>query len=307
MGVDLTKSLEVFSEEIKDLIERRFGENYSVSVKDIRKNNGVILKSLNITEKGVNVTPAIYLNDYYSRYLAHTLTQIEAVDEIMGIYSKHKSPKINAELFKDFDFVKSKIMYRVINRKKNEDIFDEVPHFGFLDLLVICVVVVEETDESISSFMVTNSHMKMWGINRNELVEAAEQNKRKQKVILTPIEDVLESLIEEVGADPSEIPIDSSLWVLTNERKLNGATLILNYECWAKTFSNRIGGVTGGDFYIIPSSIHELLLLPVRDDDNIDEIKDMIREINDTQVQQEEILSYSLYRYNRLKDEIVVL
>lgn len=61
------------------------------------------------------------------------------------------------------------------------------------------------------------------------------------------------------------------------------------------------------DLYIIPSSIHELLLLPTRNTDDGGEIKKMIKDINDMQVEPEEVLSYSLYYYNRKEDKISML
>ena len=78
---------------------------------------------------------------------------------------------------------------------------------------------------------------------------------------------------------------------------------MLIFNSSLRDFSDR----EGSSFYIIPSSIHELLLLPVEDDSDSAEIKDMIKDVNDTQVSEEEILSYSLYYYDREKGDVTML
>lgn len=92
------------------------------------------------------------------------------------------------------------------------------------------------------------------------------------------------------------------MYVLTNKRRIEGAACIL-YPNLIKNFSDTVDS----NLYIIPSSIHELLLMPTERNDMSEEIKNMIREINDTQVRPEEVLSYSLYYYDREEKKISML
>ncbi len=99
--------------------------------------------------------------------------------------------------------------------------------------------------------------------------------------------------VQEEGTEESdeyymlEISDSVPMYVLTNKQKVNGASCML-YPDLICQFSDRIGK----NLFIIPSSVHELLLLPADHKDEASEIRCMIREINDTQVRVEEILSY---------------
>ena len=100
--------------------------------------------------------------------------------------------------------------------------------------------------------------------------------------------------------DMAEFESSISMYVLSNKSRVEGAACIL-YPELIKDFSN----VIGSSLYIIPSSIHEVLLLPSDNLDECDAIKGMIKEINDSQVKIEEVLSYSLYFYDKQKRKII--
>jgi hypothetical protein len=64
----------------------------------------------------------------------------------------------------------------------------------------------------------------------------------------------------------------------------------------------------GGDFMILPSSIHEILLLPVRDEkEEIEELAATVREVNDTKVAPDEILSFHVYRYSCMTGTVSIV
>ena len=92
------------------------------------------------------------------------------------------------------------------------------------------------------------------------------------------------------------------MYVLSNQRRVEGAACML-YPNLVRDFAEAVGS----SFYIIPSSVHELLLLPTAHLEESSEIKNMIKEINDSQVSAEEILSYSLYLYDKEERKIMKL
>ena len=85
---------------------------------------------------------------------------------------------------------------------------------------------------------------------------------------------------------------DERMFVLTNELKLNGAAAILDTDLMLEIFEKI------GEFYILPSSIHEVLIVPMSSNIHVSELKAMVKEVNDTQVSPEDRLSYSIYYYN---------
>ena len=150
----------------------------------------------------------------------------------------------------------------------------------------------------------------MWDVSVDILYQAAKENTPK----LLPYElksmaEVLCDIIQTKSINPfdyDECMADFSdripMYVLFNKSRMEGASCML-YPNLIRDFAN----AANSNLYIIPSSIHELLILPTGSEERCAEIKSMIRDINNTQIIPEEILSYSLYFYNREIDKIVML
>ena len=112
--------------------------------------------------------------------------------------------------------------------------------------------------------------------------------------LLLPMSELLEELM---GVQVEEREL--SFYVLTNKDKMFGASAML-YTEQMKRLAYRLQS----DLLILPSSVHEVLLLPDDHDREYDFYRQMVQEVNATQVDPEEILSDSLYRYDREKAEI---
>ena len=84
------------------------------------------------------------------------------------------------------------------------------------------------------------------------------------------------------------------VYVATNPQKFMGAS-VMNYPGFMEQASEQLGG----DFFILPSSVHELLFLPAGNDVDLDHLKGMVREVNDSQVEPKDRLSYQVYYYSK--------
>ncbi len=104
------------------------------------------------------------------------------------------------------------------------------------------------------------------------------------------IERMADELLEQMADAHSQVP----MYVLSNEQRYYGAACLL-YKDVLKKFAQE----QGADIYILPSSVHETILLPDRGIENPDELRRMVREVNDTQLSPEEVLSDSVYYYDR--------
>lgn len=155
-----------------------------------------------------------------------------------------------------------------------------------------------------------NVHMKLWGVSIEELYETAEVN--TQRIEGSEIKNMMEIIgdIEE-EENPEEFNRDSymskfsdnvPMYVLSNKNWIEGASCML-YPNLLRDFADRIGS----SFYIIPSSIHELIIIPTENLDDRKMIEEMLKECNDTQINQEEILSYSLFWYSRENEKMSIL
>ena len=102
-----------------------------------------------------------------------------------------------------------------------------------------------------------------------------------------------ESIAEKQPAPPAGSGCKSCMYVLGNERKLFGAAVML-YDGLLEKMSE----IIGGDFYLLPSSLHELILIPDEGREKGGDLWKMVCEINETQVEPEDVLTDSVYYYS---------
>lgn len=143
--------------------------------------------------------------------------------------------------------------------------------------------------------MITNRQVKEWGITVNDLVLAAQQNTpRLFPAKIIDMEEMLAGMRSFISC-PSAIP----MYILTNEQEVNGASALL-YGDVLKDFANK----KGTDMYILPSSIHEVILLPSDRINDPTKLLSMVHDANTTVVSIGDVLSDSVYYYDRKTDYI---
>ncbi|MDE7322567.1 MAG: hypothetical protein K2N73_07495 [Lachnospiraceae bacterium] len=300
-----------FTTLIRDEVEKRAGESYKVRINDVRKNNGVILRGLTVMQDDSNISPTIYLNNYYEAYENGEATLVNVVNDVMDTYHRNKvNQSVDMRYLMNYACVREHVIYKLVNTEKNMELLKDIPHVEFLDLSIVFQCLVAKECFGTASILIHNAHMKLWDISIMELFRAAKENtQRIQGYEIKGINDVIceimeEDAVEEFDYDDcmAEFADSVPMYVLSNKSRVEGAACML-YPDLIKDFAKALGS----SLYIIPSSIHELLLLPVKNTNESEDIKSMIREINDTQVKMEEILSYSLYLFDKEKEKIVRL
>lgn len=298
-----------FAEDVKESVKEKLGKGYHVKVCRVDKNNGVTYTGLCVTNDDASVSPVIYIDSCYDTYKKGDTTLADAADYVADI-CRIKRPKVDMRYFLNYESVKGSIVYKLINTDKNRELLADLPHMEFLDLSIVFQCVVENKEIGTATILIHNAHLKLWGVSVEELYkEAVKNTPRLREYELKNMKEMLsEAMQEKVSGESIDrddymggLEYSIPMYVLSNRRRIDGAACIL-YPFLLRDFSKTIGG----SFYIIPSSVHEVLLLPTDNTDNCGEIREMIREVNDTQVMEEEILSYSLYYYDAEVDEVRV-
>lgn len=303
-------NFELFKNIVKDNVSRKMGNEYKVTLNEIRKNNGIMLTGLAIMEEGSNISPTIYLDKYYEMYQNGRYTIYTAVNDIIRVYKENevKSP-VDVKFFLDFETVRPHIIHKLINTERNQELLKEIPNTKFLDLSIIFQVLLPENDNihGFSTITIRNEHCKQWEIGIDELVFAARRNMPR---LLPYTARNMQSVLTELLEMPIETNIDddilnivgSKIVVLSNVKNTNGGTVLLD-----KNFLRECSDNIDSSYYILPSSIHEVLAIPDDDTMDVDALKDMVKTVNDTEVTKEEILSYSVYYFDRENDRLSVL
>lgn len=283
-----------FAELLGRLVSERLGEKCQIKLQEIMKNNGVILQGLVILREESNLSPTIYLNSFLQAYEAGISLET-IVDRILEVYGKGVREKnLDVKFFRSFDAVKDKICYRIINRERNHALLERIPHLDFLDLSISFYYAYHDDAIGDGSIQIYNTHLEMWGCGCEELLGYAQENTpRLQPFQVRKMQDMLKSC----APDNVEIP----MLVLTTLQMTYGASCII-YPHMLEQLSEQLGE----NFYMIPSSIHEILLLPEREGGDVESLLAMIREINRTQVEPEDILSDNLYFYDKSQRKIQI-
>lgn len=285
-----------FVENTVSLLKDRMGADYEIRVINVVKNNDIRLTGVIMMRESDRVSPTIYLEEPYRQYCGGCALP-KVVDGIVALYEEQvRDIDLDVDFFKEYARVKDRIFHKIVNYEKNRTLLNDVPHFRWNDLAVVFYYGMDEKVLGKASILIHNSHMDMWKQTADVLFQTAQHNMRRNKPeILVP----MQKLIEETTGIRIEETEDVQLYVLTNRDKMYGASAML-YSDKIKELAEKIQS----DLLILPSSVHEVLLLPDDKNQQYGYYRRMVEEVNTTQVEPEEILSYHLYRYSRKKAEI---
>lgn len=270
--------------EIAAEVMKRLGQllqGAEPELRQIKKNNDLELTGLVIREPGDTVAPTIYLDGYAEQIRAGKMTIEDAAKSIVQTYQEHV---IHGEISKDALFDKKNLFCEVVNKDMNRDLLSTVPHEDIEDVSVIVRCEVAPN----ASYVVKNEHLGLYGYTPSELLDHAKRNTYEKGMEVKSMGEVLREMM---GAQADEIlGLDVPMLVITNEEKTYGAAL----PFFSKEARQQIYDRVGGDYYIIPSSIHECLAIPA-DGKSAEDIKGIIGEVNSTELRQEEILGTQPY------------
>ncbi|MBQ7360354.1 MAG: hypothetical protein IJW63_09690 [Lachnospiraceae bacterium] len=304
-------------------VKRELGQDVKVEVREVCKNNGIMLKGLTILSKESNLSPTIYLNGFYKEY-QEGKELIDVKQSILEVYRSSKvDVKVDMDFFLDYEKVKNKLFCKLINYDKNTCLLQDVPYQKFLDLAVVCYFAYEAECMGSGFITIHTNHLDNWGIDENELFERAMTNtKSVYPGIYYSMEDMLRQMVEkDVRRDLEQKSNDlegneeewisftveqimkgllgerkrSPMYVITNEGKAWGATCML----WKETLQ-KLAEELESDLFILPSSVHEIIIVPADEEQVcVDYLQSMVEDINRTHVEPEEVLSDHIYRYLR--------
>ena len=316
MSTGTINTVDLFADVVKAGLEEAHPE-CCVMVHKVTKNNNLVLTGISIRSREVNLAPTIYMDSYYNDYKDGRPVS-EIIAEVERAYDTYKVEQdFDVNSITDFNHVQDKICYKLVNRDKNKELLSDAPYLPFHDLAVIFYVVVSEDRVGTGTVTVHNHLMEMWGNpDIKELYRIAKNNTQKRyKGRVSNMMEIMDEIISHSADNVDSDVVDAffemdsvyednmmPMFVATNSKKVNGAGVIL-YDGLLRTFAEKIGG----DFYILPSSIHETILLPATDDMDIDYLIDMVRTVNATEVAPNEILSDSVYRYLADEDRVEMM
>lgn len=295
--------MEQFAESIKEKLDQQ--GRFEVDLKQVLKNNGVMRCGLMLRSGENNVASTIYMEPFFKAYRDGADME-EIVREILEVYESAPSEDVDMSFFREFSKVKDRLCMKLVNRAANPELLSKIPYRDFLDMAVVYYVDCYNPVIGIGTVQVYNSHMETWDVTEEDLWEAASVNTPRRKPgRIESMGDMLAEIFAGQGDGDGECccmgesPVP--MLVITNRERVYGAAVVL-YSRMLKQAADKVGS----DLFILPSSLHEVLAVPMIEERDAAKLKEMVEEVNRTELQPEDVLSNNVYIYRRELDRLEI-
>lgn len=286
-----------FEEKMMEMLREKFGDSAEISGQEILKDNGITRRGILLKQEGERFNPVLYLDWAYERYQAGETAE-EVLGQMLGdnngqISEMETAWDFQPEQLRDYSHVKEHLRLRMVNFGKNTELLQDMPYVRWNDLAVVFYYEIEGGQAQIQ---VNNGHLGLWGKTAETLYRDAMDNmKNSVPDELFPLSDLIRMMA------PPDMGEEPPIHVLTNSTGRYGAAAMLYTEK-----IRELADSTGYDLVILPSSLHEVLLVPDMEEKR-QGYREMVCEVNRTVVEPEEVLSDNIYRYSREKDVVELL
>ena len=255
------------------------------------------------------IAPTFYMERLYSQY--EESGSFERTMSDQAIYLEESIKFIPKNILSlDFSKVKEKIVFQIVNTADNVEMLIKCPHRNFEDLSVVYRAITGISNSGVSGFLITNDIAEVEGLTENELYQFAFENtKRLFPFKSERIEVIMRRLMRRWGADEEEIkeafpgytktPLKERVYVVTNKHDFFGANALLYNDVIAD-----VAKKIGTDCYILPSSVHDLIVLSTEIYYKQNKLANIVKTTNNESVRPSDRLSDSVYMYS-ISDGII--
>ena len=290
---------ETFKKELLDSLRRKTEEGIKVRIQTVEKNNGIRAEAVVILGEKECIAPTIYLQEFYEDW--KNSGDIErAADQILKRNAcQEREVDFSLDYFENYEAARGQVYFKLINYEMNRILLRKVPHIIYLDLAVVFYYRLEKGRFQGATMLIHNCNLDSWNITSQQLLEDAVMNTSRK---LPYKFQGMDALIRELtGENICRYDGEEIMYVLTNQEKCFGAAVLLYPHVL-----NHISKILRKNFYVLPSSIHECILVPDLGQYSREELAKMVKEVNQTQVEEEEILPYQVYYYDRQKERLMM-
>ena len=293
---------EDFKEQFTDdVMDRLFEQGIEVKIemREVNKLNESY-EAITVTPEGSNVGVNVNIDNFYEA-MNNGKSYDEVLDKAVDIITKgiNERPFFDIDAMTDYSQMKDKLVMEVVSAETNKEMLANVPHQDMEDMAVVYRFVVNSDDEGRATILVTNQILDSMGVTPEQLHNDAMENAPNLKPV--EIKGMTEVMAEMMGVSVEELagmgmpadPANEQMYVATVPDKIHGAG-VLAYQ----NFMDQAAERAGGDFYILPSSIHEVLIVPDNGAMKLADLEAMVKEVNATQVAPADKLTDSVYHYD---------
>lgn len=287
---------------IERMVREAMGDLYDVTAIQVEKNNGVLKNAIKVCRDGAYISTVIPIDSMIGEIEYGESSLDEVVCQVVAICMGSGTER-TYEMYMGLsrEYILENVVYQMVWTEKNIKKLAGVPHKEVLDLSAVYRIVFEKDESSMKSAVVTYAFCRKYGIAVDELDAAARRNTESRGFMAMSMWEALAGIIglpEKAGE--MEDPQLPRMFIITDQNRMYGASALLypKYFEW-------IARKCGGDMYILPSSIHEVIAVPAYGVDPHD-LRLLVEEVNATEVAEDEILGGSVYQYSLDTGEITI-
>ena len=292
---------ETFKEELLDHLRQILGEEKRISFQSVEKNNGIREEAVVILEEGARIAPTIYLRGFFEDWKWGRKTMEEISRKILLQNARQeKEVDFSLDSFENYEKARGHVYFKLINYERNKVLLTKIPYIPYLDLAVVFYYRLEKGKFQGATMLIHNCNLDAWKIDSRQLLEDAVMNTSRK---LPYSFQGMDALIRELSGDEEQelYTGEEIMYVLSNQEKCFGAAALLYPH-----LLSHISKIFRKNFYVLPSSVHECILVPDQGQYSRIELTRMVREVNQTQVEADEILSDQVYYYDRQQEKLMM-
>lgn len=307
------KRVEMTYQEFRDYVEENFRlegmEDAPCCIDSVLKNNDVELWKLFVDVPEKNISPALYLEPFYRRVLEGDPAE-DVLYDIENEYRKilERRPGIDQEEM-DNILSEEQIVFNLVHYRMNRKKLKNCPYVRIMDLAMEFRYATSMKEKSYGSVLITNDIFEKLDMSREKLLRLAMENTMR---IFPPVVFDMEIFQKRFFRDPlaakevtvmrpDQIRKGQFMYVLTNEHMVYGAGALI-YEGVLNTIADRLCS----DLMILPSSVHEIIMVPVDDMEDTIRSVPMVRQVNRSMMDPTDVLSYSVYYFDRKSGKLIL-
>ena len=278
----------------------------NISIKEVIKHNDQHKLGIEFTFADSNFSPVVYPDALFEDYQAgkpleeilQALSQTveKSLPEVPGVTKETVTQALS-----DYESARHHLSIRLCDPDLNQELLENAVHSKVSDFEAIYQLKFTMPDESVGYSTITPAMLDTWGVSMETLQKDAATCTWAEYPILSPLGNTISYLTSglplpnllETG-EPIQMSDDMlPIFVLSNDHAMQGASLITLPD-----LLDQIGDIVQDDFYILPSSLHEVIIVPQNTQMSLDELSEMVHSINESQVAAEELLSDKVQHYD---------
>jgi len=300
-GVIMSKQtipMKEFQNQFTRVLQELTEPDEQILVHEMLRNNGVRNTGCCIRRTGSDISSVFCLEECYRA--VQEGEEIGSVARRMLTEARSSLPaeEFQPGMLEDYDHIRGRLALKLIGTQHNQQLLKEVPYVKMEDMALVCYFFVGQGGEGYGTVLIHNHHIKTWGVSRDRLMQDAWASMKQ----LLPAR--IRGITEVLGIPPREGIAGEQdaedMYVISNRQDYLGAVCVL-YPGVLKSFASS----RNCNLYVLPSSIHEMILVPEEPGMDYTALEDIVRDINQTEVAPEEVLTDSVYYFDRNKGNLV--